>query len=58
MNIKKNLNIYTKGFNGPVIETKENEICYYEELSSFDSYGLPPNNGNIYFYDLFKKKSY
>ena len=45
MNIKKNLNIYTKGSNGPVIETKENEICYSEI-----------DNNSICFYNITKKK--
>ena len=42
---KKDFSITTNGWNGPVIQTKDNEICYYES-----------NEDTICFYDLDKKK--
>ena len=30
----KDFNIKTNGWNGPIIQTKNNEICYYEETNS------------------------
>ena len=42
---KKDFSITTNGWNGPVIQTKDNEICYYES-----------NENTICFYDLDKKK--
>jgi len=44
---KLDYSINTKGFNGPVIQTKDNEICYQECIQKNDS---------ICFYDLIKKK--
>ena len=41
---KKDYSISTNGENGPIIQTKYNEICYYE------------GNNTICFYDLNKKK--
>ena len=41
----KDYSITTNGWNGPVIQTKDNEICYYES-----------NENTICFYDLDKKK--
>ena len=43
---KKDYSITTNGFNGPVIQTKDNEICYYES-----------NEDTICFYDLVKRKT-
>ena len=42
---KKDFSITTNGWNGPVIQTKDNEIFYYES-----------NEDTICFYDLDKKK--
>ena len=42
---KKDFSITTNGFNGPVIQTKDNEICYYES-----------NEDTICFYDFIKNK--
>ena len=42
---KKDFSITTNGWNGPVIQTKDNEICYYES-----------NEDTICFYDFVKKK--
>ena len=30
----KDFNIKTNGLNGPIIQTKNNEICYYEDTNS------------------------
>ena len=30
----KDFNITTNGYNGPIIQTKNNEICYYEDTNS------------------------
>ena len=43
---KKDFSITTNGWNGPVIQTKDNEICYYES-----------NEDTICFYDFIKKKT-
>ena len=43
---KKDYSITTNGWNGPVIQTKDNEICYYES-----------NEDTICFYDFIKKKT-
>ena len=37
--------IYTDGSNGPIIQTKDNEICYYEGTDA------------IYFYDFIKRNN-
>ena len=42
----KDYSITTNGWNGPVIQTKDNEICYYES-----------NDNTICFYDIEKKKT-
>ena len=44
---KFDYSINTNGFNGPVIQTKDNEICYQECMQKNDS---------ICFYDLLEKK--
>jgi len=44
---KLDYSINTNGFNGPVIQTKDNEICYQECIQKNDS---------ICFYDLMEKK--
>ena len=44
---KFDYSINTNGFNGPVIQTKDNEICYQECMQKNDS---------ICFYDLMEKK--
>ena len=41
---KKDYSISTKGKNGPIIQTKDNEICYYEH-----------NQDTICFYDFIKR---
>ena len=43
---KKDFSITTNGWNGPVIQTKDNEIFYYES-----------NEDTICFYDFIKKKT-
>ena len=43
---KKDFSITTNGWNGPAIQTKDNEICYYES-----------NEDTICFYDFIKKKT-
>jgi len=42
----KDYSISTNGWNGPIIQTKDNEICYYEK-----------DNDTICFYDLIKKNN-
>ena len=42
---KKDYSISTKGRNGPIIQTKDNEICYYEQYNS------------ICFYDFIKRNN-
>ena len=41
----KDYSISTNGYNGPVIQTKDNEICFYEET-----------NSALCFYDLLERK--
>ena len=43
---KKDYSILTNGENGPIIQIKDNEICYYES-----------NGGTICFYDFIKRKN-
>ena len=40
----KDYSISTNGYNGPVIQTKDNEICFYE------------SDNNLCFYDIIEKK--
>ena len=42
---KKNFSISTNDWNGPIIQTKDNEICYYEKKD------------NICFYDFIKRRN-
>ena len=42
---KKDYSISTNGSNGPIIQTKDNEICYYEDYNT------------IYFYDFTKRNN-
>ena len=42
----KDYSISTNGINGPVIQTKENEVCFYEE----------DTNSALCFYDLLERK--
>ena len=42
----KDYSISTNGYNGPVIQTKDNEICFYED-----------NNSALCFYDLLERKN-
>ena len=42
---KKDYSISTNGINGPIIQTKDNEICYYE------------GSNTICFYDFIKRKN-
>ena len=43
---KKDYYIPTNGYTGPIIQTKDNEICYYES-----------NENTIYFYDFIKRNN-
>ena len=43
---KKDYSISTKSNNGPIIQTKDNEICYYERKED-----------TIYFYDFIKRNN-
>jgi WD40 repeat protein len=43
---KLDYSINTNGFNGPVIQTKDNEICFYENT-----------NSTLCFYDLLERKN-
>ena len=46
MNIKKIIQFSTNGKNGPIIQTKDNEICYYEY-----------DEDTICFYDFIKRNT-
>ena len=43
---KKDYSISTNGINGPIIQTKDNEICYYEDKDK-----------TICFYDFIKQNN-
>jgi len=43
---KKDYSIITNGYNGPIIQTKDNEICYYEK-----------DKDTICFYDFIKRNN-
>ena len=45
---KNDFKINTNGLNGPIIQTKNNEICYYEGTNS--------SNNALCFFDLNERK--